>query len=51
MTIDPDLGWRRLLRGQLEIRDLPGNHLGILRDPNVAELAAVLRRCLLGPSS
>jgi len=47
MTIDPDLGWRRLMRGKLEIRDLPGNHLGILRDPNVAELATVLRRCVL----
>ncbi|HEY4395994.1 MAG TPA: amino acid adenylation domain-containing protein [Polyangia bacterium] len=49
MTIDPDLGWRRLMRGRFEIRDLPGNHLGILRDPNVAELAAVLRKCVLAP--
>ncbi|HEY6475279.1 MAG TPA: hypothetical protein VI456_01785, partial [Polyangia bacterium] len=49
MTIEPDLGWRRLMRGKFEIRELPGNHLGILRDPNVAQLAAVLRKCLLVP--
>jgi amino acid adenylation domain-containing protein len=50
MAIDPDLGWSRLMRGKFEIRDLPGNHLGILRDPNVGQLAAVIRKCILAPS-
>ena len=34
-----DYGWRRHVRGALEIYDLPGNHLGILTRPHVRELA------------
>jgi len=43
LSIDPDLGWRRLIKGTLTIHDLPGNHLGILRPPNVQRLTAILR--------
>ena len=47
VRIDRDLGWRRLIKGNLEIVDLPGNHLGILRPPNVHIMAAAMRRNLL----
>jgi amino acid adenylation domain-containing protein len=43
-VIDPDLGWRKLVRGRLEIHDLPGNHLGVLEAPNVERLAELLGR-------
>jgi amino acid adenylation domain-containing protein len=47
LAIDPDLGWRRFMLGKLEIIDMPGNHLGILRAPNVYKLAAVIRARVL----
>jgi amino acid adenylation domain-containing protein len=34
-----DYGWRKYVRGALDIYDLPGNHLGILTKPHVRELA------------
>jgi amino acid adenylation domain-containing protein len=50
MSFAPDLGWRRLIRGQFEAFDLPGNHLGILRTPNVYKLATIIRERVLGPA-
>jgi thioesterase domain-containing protein len=47
LTIDPDLGWRRFMLGKLQIIDMQGNHLGILRPPNVYKLAAVIRARVL----
>jgi thioesterase domain-containing protein len=47
LTFDADLGWGRLVSGKLEIQEMPGNHLGILRSPNVYQLAAVLRARVL----
>jgi amino acid adenylation domain-containing protein len=47
MSFNADLGWRRLIRGKFETFDLPGNHLGILRTPNVYKLAAIIRERVL----
>jgi thioesterase domain-containing protein/acyl carrier protein len=42
----PDKGWERLAAGGLEIKVVPGNHLGMLQEPHVKVLAAQLRACL-----
>jgi len=43
---DPDNGWRRLAAGGLDIRVIPGNHLGMLQEPHVKVLAEQLRAYL-----
>jgi thioesterase domain-containing protein len=45
---DPAMGWRQLAAGGLEIRVVPGNHLGMLQEPHVKALAEQLRACLGG---
>jgi thioesterase domain-containing protein/acyl carrier protein len=40
---DRDLGWKSVAAGGLQIYDVPGNHLGILKDPNVRALAEKLQ--------
>jgi amino acid adenylation domain-containing protein len=42
----PDSGWEWLAAGGLEIRVVPGNHLGMLQEPHVQVLAQQLRDCL-----
>jgi thioesterase domain-containing protein len=42
----PDKGWRRLAAGGLDIKVIPGNHLGMLQEPHVEVLAGQLRACL-----
>ena len=42
----PDKGWGRLAAGGLDIRIVPGNHLGMLQEPHVRVLAEQLRACL-----
>jgi len=37
-----DLGWGRLVRGQVEIIDAPGDHLSMLHEPHVQTLAKKL---------
>jgi len=37
--VDPALGWRRLGLENLEVHDAPGNHLTMMREPNVSVLA------------
>jgi thioesterase domain-containing protein len=39
---DPTLGWGGIVRGKLEIRNVPANHLNMLLEPNVREVARVL---------
>ena len=46
VTIASDLGWRRLVRGKLDIQELPGTHVGILEPPNVVRLSAIMRQAL-----
>jgi thioesterase domain-containing protein len=48
-TIASDLGWRRLVRGKLDIHELSGSHLSILQPPSVHRLAAIMRRYVLAP--
>jgi thioesterase domain-containing protein/acyl carrier protein len=42
----PDKGWDRLAAGGLEIRVVPGNHLGMLQEPHVRVLAEQLKASL-----
>jgi amino acid adenylation domain-containing protein len=35
-------GWRDVVKGRLEVRDLPGDHASVLRPPHVDALAAAL---------
>ena len=43
----PDLEWSKLIMGKLEVVDVPGNHLGMLRNPeNAAVLADQMRAYL-----
>jgi thioesterase domain-containing protein len=51
-----DFGWRALVEGTLEVRDVAGGHGTLLREPNVPVLAAQLRALLdrangLGPAA
>jgi aspartate racemase len=43
---DRDLGWGTIATGSLQIFDIPGDHLGILQEPNVQLLAEKLQLCL-----
>jgi aspartate racemase len=43
---DPYFGWRDLLTGPCETRDVPGDHRGIFSQSNVTVLAERLRDCL-----
>lgn len=46
--IDPpkELGWKKLVTGELEIHEIPGSHKGILEEPNVQFLAEKLTGCI-----
>jgi aspartate racemase len=43
---DPEKGWGRLAAEGLDIRLVPGNHLGMLQEPHVRVLAEQLRACM-----
>ncbi len=43
---DPALGWRGLVDGNLEVRELAGDHYSLLQGPHAAALAAGLARVL-----
>jgi len=45
-THDPAKGWRSLITGGLDIRVVPGNHLGMLQEPHVRVLARELADAL-----
>lgn len=40
---DRDMGWTKLAAGGVQIFDVPGDHLGILRTPNVQVMAEQLQ--------
>ncbi len=44
--IEPELGWSGLAAGGLEIHDVLGDHLGMLKEPNVRVLSEKLKACL-----
>src|ERR1700674_1681498 len=39
-------GWREFVGGSLEVHEVPGDHMGILDEPNVRTLAEKLSSCL-----
>jgi amino acid adenylation domain-containing protein len=43
---DPAMGWRALAGAGMTVCTVPGSHLGVLQEPNVATLAARLGDCL-----
>jgi thioesterase domain-containing protein len=43
---DPSMGWRVLAAGGVEVHKIPGEHLELLRPPNVQVLAAKLNDCI-----
>jgi amino acid adenylation domain-containing protein len=45
-VVTPDLDWGTLAKGGLQVFDIPGDHLSILRAPNVQVLAEKLSECL-----
>lgn len=42
----PKLGWSSLVQQGIEIHEIPGHHLNILRQPHVKAVAATLQACL-----
>jgi amino acid adenylation domain-containing protein len=48
LTADYDLhdGWRELVTGDIEVHEIPGNHINIIKEPHVGALAEKLRGCL-----
>ena len=48
LTADYDLheGWRELVAGEIEVHEIPGNHINIIKEPHVGALAEKLRSCL-----
>ena len=45
-TLDPDLGWRSLAGGGVEIHEIPGTHRKMMREPNVRILAREVGKTL-----
>jgi thioesterase domain-containing protein len=43
---DPTLGWGMLAADGVDVHDMPGEHLTLLRDPHVRTLAERLHGCL-----
>jgi thioesterase domain-containing protein len=39
-------GWRALAGGGIDVHEIPGNHLDIVKEPYVQELARKLSDCL-----
>lgn len=46
-SYDVEDGWRQLV-AELEVHNIPGNHLDIIREPHVQVLAEKLNQCLKG---
>jgi len=44
--LEPDLGWRRIALGGVELRRIAGNHVTIMREPHVRQLADCFRASL-----
>jgi non-ribosomal peptide synthetase component F/thioesterase domain-containing protein len=46
ITVNPYFGWHKLAQDGVEIYDVPGDHIGILKDPNVRVLTQALKTYL-----
>ena len=45
-SIDLVEGWRALAGGGIEVHEIPGSHLDIIKEPHVQDLAEKLGACL-----
>ncbi len=45
-SVDPELGWGKLVAGGLEVHEVPGNHMSMFTEPYIRVLAEKLRACL-----
>ena len=45
-SVDLVEGWRALAKGGIEVHEIPGSHLDIVKQPHVGELAKKLSTCL-----
>jgi hypothetical protein len=45
-TYDVEAGWNFLARGGVDVINIPGNHLDIVKDPHVQVLAGKLKVCI-----
>ncbi len=45
-SVDPELGWGKLVAGGLEIHEVPGNHMNMFNEPYVRIIAEKLRAYL-----
>ncbi len=45
-SVDFVAGWRALAGGGIEVHEIPGTHLDIVKEPHVTELAKKLNSCL-----
>ena len=43
---DASLGWARILRGQLDLRPIPGGHMSMFDNPHAEDVARELMRAL-----
>ncbi|WP_404784945.1 amino acid adenylation domain-containing protein [Altericista sp. CCNU0014] len=46
MSLDPNLGWKPYLNDSMAVYDVPGDHLGILLEPNVGIIGQHLKHLL-----
>jgi non-ribosomal peptide synthetase component F/thioesterase domain-containing protein/acyl carrier protein len=46
MAVNPHFGWHTLAQDGVEVYDVPGDHIGILKDPNVRVLTQALKTCI-----
>jgi aspartate racemase len=45
-SVDFVEGWRALASGGIDVHEIPGTHLDIVKEPHVTELASKLSSCL-----
>jgi thioesterase domain-containing protein len=43
---DPTLGWERYAAGGVDVREIPGDHYSVLKQPHVLALSEQLKSCL-----
>jgi aspartate racemase len=44
-------GWQALARGGVDLHEIPGTHLDMIKEPHVSELARKLKECLVRAGS
>jgi thioesterase domain-containing protein/acyl carrier protein len=43
---DPDVPWRPFVKGGVQAHDIPGSHIGFVKDPIASVTAAAIEQCL-----